>query len=63
MAADGGLGAGGAVATPGWAKKPKDGKLKPTEGEIAGLLVALEDEWPGVKGLAFERLAEFDRQA
>ena len=50
-------------ATPGWARKPKEEKPKPTEGEIAGLLVALEDEWPGVKGLAFDRLAEFDGQA
>ena len=32
-------------ATPGWARKPKEEKPKPTEGEIAGLLVTLEDEW------------------
>ena len=50
-------------ATPGWARKPKEEKLKPIEGEIAGLLVALEDEWPEVKKLAFDRLAEFDGQA
>ena len=50
-------------ATPGWARKLKEEKPKPTEGEIAGLLVALEDEWPEVKKLAFDRLAEFDGQA
>jgi hypothetical protein len=50
----------GLWATPGWAKK---GKPKPTEGEIAGLLVALEDEWPQVKSLGFGQLANFDRQA
>ncbi len=50
-------------ATPGWPKKPKEEKPKPTEREIAGLLVALEDEWPEVKGLVFDRLAEFDGQA
>ena len=50
-------------ATPGLARKPKEEKPKPTEGEIAGLLVALEDEWLGVKGLVFGRLAEFDGQA
>jgi hypothetical protein len=30
------------------AKKPKEEKPKPIDGEIAGLLVAIEDEWPGV---------------
>lgn len=49
-------------ATPGWARKPKE-KPKPIDGEIAGLLVAIEDEWPEVKVLVFMRLAEFDGQA
>jgi hypothetical protein len=52
----------GLWATPGWAKKKLE-KPKPIDGEIAGLLVAIEDEWPGVKGLVFWRLAEFDGQA
>jgi HEAT repeat protein len=54
----------GLWATPGWAKKPKEEERpKPTEGEIIGLLVALEDEWPEVKKLAFEQLAHFDGQS
>jgi HEAT repeat protein len=53
----------GLWATPGWAKKPKEEKPKPTEGEMAGLLVALEDEWPQVKALVFEQLSEFDGPA
>ncbi len=53
----------GLWATPGWARKSKEEKPKPTDGEIAGLLVALEDEWPEVKGLVFDRVAEFDGQA
>ncbi len=53
----------GLWATPGWAKKPKVEKPKPIDGEIAGLLVAIEPEWPGVKELVFRRLAEFDGQA
>ncbi len=50
----------GLWGTPGWAREEKP---KPTEGEMAGLLVALEDEWPGVKGLVFEQLGQFDGQA
>jgi uncharacterized protein (UPF0147 family) len=48
----------GLWATPGWARKQKEEKPKPIDGEIAGLLVALEDEWPEV----FDQLAEFDGQ-
>jgi HEAT repeat protein len=53
----------GLWATPGGARQSKEEKPKPTEAQIAGLLAALEDEWPQVKRLVFEQLAEFDGAA
>jgi hypothetical protein len=47
-------------AAPGEARQPKEEKPKPTEAQMTGLLVALEDEWPQVQDLAFAQLAEFD---
>jgi HEAT repeat protein len=52
-------------ALPGWAAggwKPEKEMLKPAEGEVAGLLAAVDDEFPIVKGMAFRQLATFDVQ-